>query len=156
MRLLGGLALALLCLASLAGASSAEVDRFGGAIASLGYAVKSDRASGPTAWESAQFDLRRKRELTIKATQPFPRDPHTFYRFTVTEERYADAAAAQARLARLREEPPGLLPEDRKAFPLRDGFRRGETVYVVATDVYLFEQTELPNFMAKLKAALAR
>jgi len=155
-RLLGALALALLCLAPLAGASSAEPDRLASAIGSLGYAVKSDWASGPSSWESAQFDLRHKRELAIKATEPLPRDPHTYYRFTVTEECFGDPTAAEARLARLREEPPGLLPEEKKAFPLRRGFRRGETVYVVATDVYLFDQTELPKFAAKLEAALAR
>jgi hypothetical protein len=69
------------------------------------------------------------------------------------EEGYADAGSAVRRLFRLGEKPPGLSPEDNKAFPLRTGFRYGETVYIVITDALMFEG-EMNKIAKELEAAL--
>jgi hypothetical protein len=124
-------------------------------LSSLGYVIKKSDAAQPTAWEKAQFQTLAKRVIEIKSAKAVPRRPNTFYRFTVVEERYADAGSAEMRLSRLRERPPDMSPEDGKAFPLRTGFRYGEVVYIVGTDVAMFEG-EMNRIAKGLEAAFRR
>ena len=124
-------------------------------LSSFGYVIKKSAPTAPTAWERAQFRTVAKRVVVIRSAKAVPGRPDTFYRFTVVEERYADAGSAGRRLSRLGEKPPGLSPEDNKAFPLRAGFRHGETVYIVSTDALMFEG-EMNRVAKELEAALRR
>jgi hypothetical protein len=108
-------------------------------LSSFGYVIKKSASAQPTAWEQTQFQTLAKRVTEIKSAKAIPRRPNTFYRFTVIEERYADAGSAVKRLSRLQERPPDMSPEEGKAFPLRRGFQHGAGVYIVSTDVSMFE-----------------
>ncbi|HVF41845.1 MAG TPA: hypothetical protein VM936_02470 [Pyrinomonadaceae bacterium] len=139
-------------LVAAAAAQAAAPFRLEATLERLGYAVKSDESAGPSGWESEQFNLLSKRVMRLKSVRQVPDWRAAFYRFTVVEERYADGVRAARRLGRIREEPPGLSPEDDKAFPLRRGFRFREFVYVVSTDVSSFKP-ELTRLTRELERA---
>ena len=127
--------------------SSDAYDGFGiekATIISLGYRIQSRVISVPSQWEKEQFNLLEKRSIRIKSLKPLQRFPDTYYRFTISEEKYGSDREAEARLHRLFDKPPDLYAEDRKMFPLRRGFQYKNMVYVVSTDASMFmEQMEI-------------
>ena len=152
LRLLSLTILGLSVAGGLLGTTQGKTERI---LASFGYVIKKSDSAQPTAWEQAQFQTLAKRVIEISSAKAVPRRPNTFYRFTVIEERYADAGSAGVRLSRLRERQPDMSPEDDKAFPLRRGFRYGELVYIVGTDVSMFEG-EMNRIAKELEAAFRR
>ena len=136
----------------LLGSADGRMERI---LSAIGYVIKKSDSAQPTAWEQAQFQTLAKRVVEIRSAKAVPRRPNTFYRFTVIEERYADAGSAEMRWSRLRERPPDMSPEEDKAFPLRRGFRYGEDVYIVSTDVSMFEG-EMNRIAKELEAAFRR
>ena len=151
-RLLPPAVLGLFVACGLSASAQVKTDRI---LSSFGYVIKKSAPAAPTAWEKAQFQTLAKRTVEIRSARAVPGRPDTFYRFTVIEERYADAGGAGRRLSRLGEKPPGMSPEENKAFPLRTGFRHGETVYIVSTDALMFED-EMNRIAKELEAALRR
>jgi hypothetical protein len=154
-RMLRLLYLTIIGLSVAGGPSVSAQDKLERILSSFGYVIKESNPTPPTAWEKAQFQTAAKRVLKIRSAKAVPRRPNTFYRFTVIEERYADAGSAEMRLSRLRERPPDLSPEDGKAFPLRTGFRYGQSVYIIGTDVSMFEG-EMSRIAKGLAAAFRR
>ncbi|HEY9404318.1 MAG TPA: hypothetical protein VIQ24_16795 [Pyrinomonadaceae bacterium] len=124
-------------------------------LSSFGYVIKKSSPAQPTAWENEQFQTLAKRTVEIKSAKAVPGSLNTFYRFSVIEERYVDARSAGKRLTRLGEKPPGMSPEENKAFPLRTAFQHGESVYIVSTDVSMFSG-EMSRIAKRLEAALRR
>jgi hypothetical protein len=122
---------------------------------SLGYHIKSQENGSPSLWEKEHFDLLEKRSVQIRSVKPMPGSSNTFYRFTISEEKYPSESEAVVRLDRLLDMPPDLHVEDQKAFPLRRGFQAGNLVYVVSTDVSLFTQ-ELENLSKNLQKAVSK
>jgi hypothetical protein len=121
----------------------------------IGYVVKKKSIEKPTKWELETFNLLDKNVVRIKSVKPVKKWNKTRYRFVVYVERYATPDDALKRLQRILEMPPGLRPEEQKAFPLRKGFRHGTQVYLVTTDVALFElDGELERVLSKLQKAL--
>lgn len=155
MRMLRPLSLTILSLSVAGGLLVSERGKLEELLSSFGYVIKKSESAQPSAWEKAQFQTLAKRVIEIRSAEAVPRRPNTFYRFTVIEERYADAGGAEMRLSRLRERPPEMSPEDGKAFPLRRGFQYGEGVYIVSTDVSMFEG-EMDRIAKELEAALRR
>jgi hypothetical protein len=147
-------ALAPLCLLAAFVATAAEPADLEKTLASLGYKVQARSSAEPSGWEKATFDLRAKRQLKIRRRTPLPEAADTYPRFVVIEETYADEQHATARLARLREPPPGLQGEEEKIFPLRDGLAHENRVLIVTTDAVLFEP-ELSRLVKQLREALA-
>ena len=94
----------------------------------------------PDGWEVDTFGMTSKQVFRLRATAELPDWPGAHLRYVVVEEGFASAAQAAARLERILEAPPGLSPEEAKAFPMRKGLRLGDqTVVVVSTDVRAFE-----------------
>jgi hypothetical protein len=135
-------------------AYAAAPDPLEEALGGLGYSVRARADIEPTAWEKQQFELLAKRSVKVKRVKPLPKASDFYPRFTILEERYADAQHAVARLARLMEPPPGLVGEEELLFPLRKGFVHENLVVVVTTDAVLFE-TELGRLTERLQHALA-
>lgn len=52
---------------------------------------------------------------------------------------YRGAPEAAERMARFRQQPPGLSGEAGKSYPLRAGFQLGDRVLIVTTDAFAFE-----------------
>ena len=155
MRMLRLLLLTIIGLSFAGGPSGSAQGKLERVLSSFGYVIKKSDSAQPTSWEKAQFQTLAKRVIEIKSAKAAPRRPNTFYRFTVIEERYADAGRAKMRLSRLREKPPDMSPEDGKAFPLRTGFQYGEGVYIVSTDALMFEG-EMNRIAKELEAAFRR
>lgn len=149
------LLIALLCLSVPLSPFAAAQGRVERILTSLGFIIKDNAPVQPTEWEQAQFQTLAKRIIKIKSVRPLPRQAHTFYRFNVVEEKYADSATAGKRLSRLLERPPDLSAEDGKAFPLRTGFQHERDVYIISTDVWMFEG-ELKRIARELEMALKR
>jgi hypothetical protein len=126
-----------------------------GFIESLGYKIQNHGFAEPSHWEREQFNLLGKNSMQIKSMKALEGEPHTYYRFTISEERYGSEAEARARLRRLFDRPPGLSPESGKAFPLRKGFSHNNAVYVVSTDVSMFSP-ELERLAGKLQRQIRR
>jgi len=123
----------------------------------IGYVVKKKSTEKPTKWEMETFSLLDKNVVRIKSIKPVKKWSKTRYRFVVYVERYATPDQASKRLQRILEMPPGLRPEEQKSFPLRKGFRRDKQVYLVTTDVALFElDGELERVLAKLQKAVEK
>jgi hypothetical protein len=122
-------------------------------LSSFGYIIKNNDSVQSSVWEKAQYQTLAKRVIKIKSIQAVPGWSDAFYRFTVIEERYADARSAEMRLPNLWKFPPDVNLEDQKAFSLRTGFRHGKNVYIVSTDVAMFE-TEMRRIAKALKVSL--
>jgi hypothetical protein len=144
----------LVSLSIVGGQIASAQDKMEEILSSFGYVIKKSDSAQPTTWEKAQYQTLAKKVIKIKSVKAVPRMSNTFYRFTVIEERYADAGSAEMRLSRLREKPPDMgNPEDNKTFPLRTGFQYGNCVYVVSTDVSMFDG-EMNRIAKALKALL--
>ncbi len=124
---------------------------------SIGYVVKKKSIEKATKWEMESFNLLDKSVVRIKSIKPVKKWNRTRYRFVVYIERYATPDEALKRLPKILEMPPGLRPEEQKAFPLRKGFRHDTQVYLVTTDVALFElDGELERVLSKLQKAVEK
>jgi len=138
-------------LAIVGGQAASAQDKLEETLSSFGYVIKKSDSVDPNAWEKERYQTLAKRVIKIRSTKAVPGWSDAFYRFTVVEERYADSRNAEMRLSRLLEEPPDMVrPEDQKAFPLRTGFQYGKGVYVVSTDVEMFEG-EMKRIAKELK-----
>lgn len=125
-------------------------------ITSLGYAVRNSASASPTPWERRELGLLRKDTWTLKSERPMKGSSDTYYRYTLSVEEYPVAAVVAARVKRCRDKPPGLGPEENKAFPLRKCFAAGTNAWVLATDVYMFQTDgEMDRIAKALRAAAA-
>jgi hypothetical protein len=104
---------------------------------SMGYTVV-DNTIAPSEWEKRTFSTKKLRLIRMRSEQEVPAWPHAYYRFVLEVEEFADSAHAAARLMGMRTEPPDLSVEQRKSFPLRDGFQLDRRVYILSTDVSFF------------------
>jgi len=125
---------------------NAEVEKF---LAKQGFDAE---FSNPTVtpWERQTFNPLKKEEWKAISRTEVPNWKGAYYRFTILKESYRSHQEASARLNRLHEEPPGLSPEDDKAFPLREGFSVDNTVYVVSCQVNMFHE-QLKDFTRALE-----
>lgn len=123
----------------------------------IGYTVKKKYIEKATKWETETFKLLDKGVVRIKSIKPVKKWNKARYRFVIYIERYATHDEALKRLPKILEMPPGLRPEEQKAFPLRKGFCHNNQVYLVTTDVALFElDGELERVLAKLQKAVEK
>jgi hypothetical protein len=123
-------------------------------ITSLGYAVRSSASASPTSWERHELGLLRKDTWTLKSERPMKGNSDTYYRYTLSVEDYPVAAVVAARVKRCNDKPPGLGPEEDKAFPLRKCFAVGTSAWVLATDVAVFKTDgEMDRIAKALRAA---
>ena len=126
------------------------------ALVSAGYAIKGKTDPVPSDWEKEQFHLRSKYRVQVKSTKPIPGERGLYFRFTVDIEAYLNEADAQKRLDRIKSTPPGVDSKMEPEYVLREGFQRGNLVYVVSTDVYKFVlDKHLTGFRKKLEAAIS-
>jgi hypothetical protein len=105
----------------------------------LGYRVVQDHAETPTSWERSTFGTRSKHVWRIRGKAPRRGSSDTYYRYDITLECYASTTGAAQRERGCRTKPPGLMPEDDKAFPLRRCVTQDVNVWVLSTDVAVFE-----------------
>ena len=91
-----------------------------------------------SAWESQTFNMSTKEQWETKSRAEVPDWRGAYYRFSIVKEGYHSPQDAMARLRRMLEKPPGLTPEDDKAFPLREGFSVDNNVYIVSCQVSMF------------------
>lgn len=117
-------------------APSPEVKRF---LAKQGFDAEFSNPA-VTPWERKTFNLLKKEEWKTKSRAEVPNWRGAYYRFTVEKESFQSHQEASDRLNRLHEKPPGLGPEEDKAFPLREGFKSENSVYVVSCQVSMFHE----------------
>jgi hypothetical protein len=103
-----------------------------------------------TPWERKTFNLLKKEEWQAKSRAEVPNWKDAYYRFTIVKETYHSHQEASSRLNRLHEKPPGLSPDENKAFPLREGFSFENTVYVVSCQVSMFHE-HMKDFTRELQ-----
>jgi hypothetical protein len=130
---------------------SAEIEEF---LAKQGFDAEVSHPS-VSVWESQTFNLAKKEQWEAKSRAEVPNWSGAYYRFTIVKESYQSQQDATARLSRLREKPPGLTPEDDKAFPLREGFNMGNEVYIVSCRVSMFHE-HLKEFTRELEQEVKR
>lgn len=107
----------------------------------LGFKVLKKKVKGePTPMETSKFQVQERWLTRIKSKYPSELGRDSYYRFYIEEAVFPDTSLAQARLDSLFVEPPGLSPEDDKPFNLRRGFRNGNRVVVVGTDVVAYKE----------------
>lgn len=106
----------------------------------LGFEITTRKVFGaPNRAEIQRASATHRWSTRIKSTFPSQLGKKSFYRFYVEEEIYPDSLSAQIRLDSLFVMPSTILPEDKKAFPLRRGLRKGSRVIVVGTDVAAYQ-----------------
>jgi hypothetical protein len=127
-------------------APSPEVERF---LAKQGFDAEFSNPA-VTSWEAKTFNLLKKEEWETKSRAEVPNWKGAYYRFTVVKESYQSHQEASDRLNRVHEKPPGLGPDEDKAFPLRAGFNFENTVYVVSCQVSMFHE-HLKDFTQELE-----
>jgi hypothetical protein len=115
---------------------SAEIEEF------LGRQGFDAEVSHPavSSWESQTFNMSKKEQWEAGSRAEVPNWRGAYYRFTIVKESYQSQQEASARLSRIDEKPPGLTPEDDKAFPLREGFNVDNEVYIVSCRVSMFHE----------------
>jgi len=150
----------ILCLWIFAGvlnvsANDKQLERM---LISMGYKITGKIAAAGADWELRDFKMRKKQIYNIKSTKKVPGEKNLYYRFTVKIEEYGTIEDSQNRLKHIQSTPPGadskmIGPE----FDLREGFQRGNFIYVVSTDVYKFVvDKSLSRFHLKLKNAITK
>lgn len=117
----------------------------------MGYRVVSSKVFNPTAWEKRNFNIVEKSITKIKSIEQVPGEPNWYYRFDVMVEKLPDQKAAAKRVKRVLKKPPELSPSENKSFPLRKAFQKGNLVYTVSTDVYLYYNNELDHVFNQLR-----
>lgn len=125
---------------------SPEVERF---LAKQGFDAEFSNPA-VTPWERKTFNLLKKEEWEAKSRAEVSNWKGAYYRFTVVKESYQSHQEAIDRLNRLHEKPPGLGPDEDKAFPLREGFSFENTVYVVSCQVSMFHE-DMKDFTRELE-----
>ena len=123
------------------------------ALTSWGYVVKKRDQAAPTEWEKATFGLQHKKSIFVKSQSAVPGVANTYYRFTLTEEIYADQRQAKYRVANLFQKPPDFDMQDEYSFGLRKAYQHDNYVYVIGTDAILFEK-ELQRLAKQLEELL--
>ena len=103
-----------------------------------------------TAWERQNFNLQKKEMWQTKSRDEVPNWTDAYYRYTIVKESYQSDHEASERLKRLHDKPPGLSPDDNKAFPLREGFSFKNVVFVVSCQVSMFHE-HMKNFTRGLE-----
>ena len=125
-------------------------------LATLDYRVTWKISAGAADWEIRDFQMRKKHIYAIKSRKRVPGEVALYYRYSVRIEEFDSEADAEKRMAYVESTPPGadsklIGPE----FALREGFRRGRSIYVVSTDVYRFvADRSLSKFKNRLKSSL--
>lgn len=130
---------------------SAEIESF---LAQQGFDAEVSQPS-VSSWESQIFNLSKKEHWEAKSRAEVPNWRGAYYRFTIVKESYQSQQEASARLRRLHEKPPGLTPDDDKAFPLREGFNVDNNVYVVSCRVSMFHE-HMKAFTRELEQEVRR
>lgn len=130
---------------------SADIESF---LAQQGFDAEVSHPS-VSSWESQTFNLSKKERWEAKSRAEVPNWRGAYYRFTVVKESYQSQQEASARLSRLHEKPPGLTPDDDKAFPLREGFNVDNDVYVVSCRVSMFHE-HMQEFTRELEQEVRR
>lgn len=107
----------------------------------LGFKILKKKVKGePNQMETSKFQVQKRWLTRIKSKYSSDLGRDSYYRFYIEEAVFPDSSLAQARLDSLYVEPPDLSPEDDKPFNLRSGFRNGNRVVVVGTDVVAYEE----------------
>lgn len=153
------LTLKILCLAIVpvvfgANAKDTKLEK---AIASLGYKITFRSASHAQGWKKNDFMMQNKKIFSIKSRKKVPGEKNLYYRFAIKIEEYENEADAQKRLDYIESTPPGPNSKlEGPEYDLREGFRRGKSVYVISTNVYTFVvDKSLSKFREKLEEAIA-
>ena len=107
----------------------------------------------PTDWEKQTFNVVEKEQWISKSRSEVPDWKGAYYRFTIVKEVYHSSQEATSRIGRLREKPPGLAPEENKAFPLREGFAIENSAYILSCEVSMFHE-RLKEFTSALEREL--
>lgn len=94
-------------------------------------------------WYRSQFGSAKIRTQRIRSLTEVPGEPKTFYRFTITEERYDSARTAAMRLRRLLDVPANTNTKMSPELILRKGLQENGRVIIVSTDVLLFSNPPL-------------
>jgi len=104
-------------------------------------------------WKAIQLEA--KSIVGIKSTYPASFNSPLYFRFTITEEMFANYLAAENRLTTLQTTPSDVHSSERKSYPLRQAFRIDRTVYTVITDVGMFHTTavHLTRYMQRFLMA---
>jgi len=124
-------------------------------VSAAGYKIKVRKEVEPTDWEKEQFDLQSKYRIEVKSVKPIPgKREKYYYRYAVEIEVYKNEEDAGERLGRLKELPPGADDMMNPEYVLRDGFRRGNLVYIISTDVAMFSYTGLSDLKKNLEKAI--
>jgi hypothetical protein len=121
----------------------------------LGFKVteKPDRAS-TIAWEKTRFGMMEKSSFFLKSKFPSALGKDHFYRFTIWSESFSDSGQARTRLDSMHVMPPKLNIESQYVYGLRNGYRIGNRVVFVQTDVaaYSAKVDQLTNVLLKLES----
>lgn len=125
-------------------------------LAQWGYRTVTNDVARQRDWQDQRFGPAAVRAQRIKAIAEVPRSPHTFYRFTLTEESYASSQAATNRVAGLLDIPRSVDTKTEPELLLCRGFAASNHVLIVSTDVYGFYLDELPKVFERLKFRVQR
>ncbi len=117
-----------------------------------GYKSTKSNLVQQSKWEIDNFGSASKHHQKIKSTQEVTGWADAYYRFTITRIVFQNDASAQKRLKEIYAHPPEVNTKMQPEYTLRKGFRKGKTVYFIATDVVKFEREELPRVFELLKA----
>ena len=136
------------------GQTTAQRNKLERSLKATGYKVKAKTEVEPRDWEIERFGLKNKYRFTVKSIKSLPKTRNVFARYAVEIEVFAGKAEAENRLKRLLEVPPGFDTKMNAEYVLRDGFRRGNLVYIISTDAVMFADKSLRDLKAKLEKAL--
>lgn len=121
-----------------------------------GYSIRLRTVVSVSAWEKERFDLQSKYRLEVRSRTHVPQKPNHFYRYTVDLEVFENDIDAVERLKNLKELPPGVDDKKGAEYLLRDGFRRGNRVYIISTNVAMFSYTGLTELKSQLERSIRR
>jgi len=127
------------------------------ALKSLGYKESKHLKYNGSQCDSYELDFPAiKKYQSIKAIQPTFKGGSLFFRFTLIKEQFESEDHAIKRLAQF--EPPNSVKGDSyysKTCSSKKGFRRGDTVYFVATDAFRFRD-KLPDMRLTFKQQITQ
>lgn len=116
-----------------------------------GYKTVTSEEKEQTDWEISEFGKAKIYLQKIKAIREVPDWPNSFYRFTLTGEKYDSESKALNRFKNLDKTPPNINTKMYPEYVLRKGFLKGKCVYIISTDVLKFETEELPHIFELLR-----
>lgn len=120
-------------------------------VAQWGYRTITTSVGKQYDWQIERFGAATVQKQRLKAIAEVPGWPHTFYRFTITEEQYSSPQAATNRIKGLLDIPPSVETKMDTDLVLCKGFVYGKSALIVSTDVLKFKQEELPRIYALLE-----